>query len=105
MVQKLNMVPKGGEVEAMVAAVDLNGDGVVSYEAGWGRAKHQGKQQQQQQQQQQAASSSSSKQQATAAAAASSEQQGTQRIVLERTSSVTSSLCHTCRLTPPVYLV
>lgn len=32
MVQKLNMVPKGGEVEAMVAAVDLNGDGVVSYE-------------------------------------------------------------------------
>jgi len=32
MVQKLNMTPKDGEVENMVAAVDLNGDSVISYE-------------------------------------------------------------------------
>jgi hypothetical protein len=32
MVQKLHMTPKDGEVENMVAAVDLNGDSVISYE-------------------------------------------------------------------------
>jgi len=32
MVQKLLMTPKDGEVENMVAAVDLNGDSVISYE-------------------------------------------------------------------------
>lgn len=32
MVQKLLMTPKDGEVENMVASVDLNGDNVISYE-------------------------------------------------------------------------
>jgi len=32
MVEKLHMTPRDGEVENMVAAVDLNGDSVVSYE-------------------------------------------------------------------------